>query len=162
MATTIRAIRATPVTVPLEAAILHSNGAHWGRFVRTVVEVETDDGYLGLGEMGGGGEDAARAFAALGEYLRGHEVFRLEAMRYAICNPTASLYNNRTQLHAALEFACLDIIGKKLNVPVYQLLGGKVRDEVGFASYLFFRYADAWTREGEVRTIDQLSRMPGR
>ena len=89
--TRISAIRATPVTVPLEGTILHSNGAHWGRFVRTVVEVETDDGYLGLGEMGGGGEDAARAFAALGEYLRGHEVFRLEAMRFAICNPTASL-----------------------------------------------------------------------
>ena len=34
------------------------NGAHWGRFVRTIVEVETDDGIVGLGEMGGGGEDA--------------------------------------------------------------------------------------------------------
>ena len=41
------AIRATPVTVPLEAPLLHSNGAHWGRFVRTVVEVETADGYVG-------------------------------------------------------------------------------------------------------------------
>ena len=37
--------------------------------------------------------------------------FALEAMRFKFCNPTASLYNNRTQLHAALEFACLDIIG---------------------------------------------------
>ena len=54
-ATTIASIRATPVTVPLEAPLLHSNGAHWGRFVRTIVEVETADGYLGLGEMGGGG-----------------------------------------------------------------------------------------------------------
>ena len=42
-------IRATPVTVPLQAPLLHSNGAHWGRFVRTIVEVETDDGYVGLG-----------------------------------------------------------------------------------------------------------------
>ena len=154
--TRISAIRATPVTVPLEATILHSNGAHWGRFVRTVVEVETDDGYLGLGEMGGGGEDAARAFAALGEYLRGHEVFRLEAMRFAICNPTASLYNNRTQLHAAIEFACLDIIGQKLRVPVHALLGGKLRDAVEFASYLFFRYRDPASGVGEVRTPEQL------
>ncbi len=128
--TTISAIRATPVTVPLEAPIRHSNGAHWGRFVRTIVEVETADGYVGLGEMGGGGEDAARAFAALAGYLRGHDVFRLEAMRFAICNPTASLYNNRTQLHAAIEFACLDIIGQKLGVPVHAILGGKLRDEV--------------------------------
>ena len=50
-------ISSTPVTVPLEAPLLHSNGAHWGRFVRTIVEVETNDGYVGLGEMGGGGED---------------------------------------------------------------------------------------------------------
>ena len=44
MPTTIAAIRATPVTVPLEAPLRHSNGAHWGRFVRTIVEVETSDG----------------------------------------------------------------------------------------------------------------------
>jgi len=155
-ATAIAAIRATPVTVPLEAPLLHSNGAHWGRFVRTIVEVETSDGYVGLGEMGGGGEDAARAFAALAEYLRGHDVFRLEAMRFAICNPTASLYNNRTQLHAAIEFACLDIIGQKLGVPVHALLGGKLRDEVEFASYLFFRYDDPGSGRGEVRTAEQL------
>jgi glucarate dehydratase len=155
-ATTIAAIRATPVTVPLEAPLLHSNGAHWGRFVRTVVEVETADGYVGLGEMGGGGEDASRAFAALADYLRGHDVFRLEAMRFAICNPTASLYNNRTQLHAAIEFACLDIMGQKLGVPVHALLGGKLRDTVPFASYLFFRYANPATGRGEVRTAAQL------
>ena len=155
-ASTIARIRATPVTVPLEAPLLHSNGAHWGRFVRTIVEVETADGYLGLGEMGGGGEDATRAFAALEGYLTGHDVFRLEAMRFAICNPTASLYNNRTQLHAAIEFACLDIIGQKLGVPVHALLGGKLRDEVEFASYLFFRYANPDTGEGEVRTAEQL------
>ena len=80
-ATTIARLRATPVTVPLEAPIRHSNGAHWGRFVRTIVEVETADGYVGLGEMGGGGEDAARAFAGLESYLAGHDVFALEALR---------------------------------------------------------------------------------
>ena len=154
--TTIADIRATPVTVPLEAPLLHSNGAHWGRFVRTIVEVETSDGYVGLGEMGGGGEDATRAFTGLLSYLRGHDVFSLEAMRFAICNPTASLYNNRTQLHAALEFACLDIMGQKLGVPVHVLLGGKVRDAVEFATYLFFRYANPETGQGEVRTPEQL------
>lgn len=156
MPTTIARITATPVTVPLEAPLRHSNGAHWGRFVRTIVEVETADGYVGLGEMGGGGEDATRAFAALQSYLRGHDVFRLEALRLSICNPTASLYNNRTQLHAAIEFACLDIIGQKLGVPVHALLGGKLRDRVEFASYLFFRYANSASGEGEVRTPEQL------
>ena len=149
-------IRATTVTVPLHAPLRHSNGAHWGRFVRTLVEVETDDGLIGLGEMGGGGESAESAFRQLKTYLVGHNPFELEAMRFKICNPTASLYNNRTQLHAALEFACLDIMGKFLNVPVYDLLGGKVRDTVGFASYLFFRYPHAQTGASEVRTVDQL------
>jgi glucarate dehydratase len=154
--TRIARIRATPVTVPLEAPLRHSNGAHWGRFVRTLVEVETDDGYIGLGEFGGGGETASAAVEGLIGLLRGHDVFRLESMRFAICNPTASLYNNRTQMHAALEFACLDIMGKKLGVPVAELLGGRVRDSVEFASYLFFRYADPRTGEGEVRTPEQL------
>jgi glucarate dehydratase len=154
--TRIARIRATPVTVPLEAPLRHSNGAHWGRFVRTLVEVDTDDGYVGLGEFGGGGETATAAVEGLLPLLKGHDVFRLEAMRFAVCNPTASLYNNRTQMHAALEFACLDIMGQKLGVPVCDLLGGRVRDAVEFASYLFFRYPDERTGEGEVRTPEQL------
>jgi glucarate dehydratase len=155
-ATRIERIRATPVTVPLEAPLRHSNGAHWGRFVRTLVEVETSDGYVGLGEFGGGGEAATQATESLIAYLRGHDVFRLESMRFAICNPTASLYNNRTQVHAAIEFACLDIIGQKLGVPVSEFLGGRVRDSVEFASYLFFRYPDRAGGEGEVRSAAQL------
>jgi glucarate dehydratase len=149
-------IRATTVTVPLEAPLRHSNGAHWGRFVRTIVEVETDTGVIGLGEMGGGGESAEASFRALKSYLAGHDPFELEAMRFKICNPTASLYNNRTQLHAALEFACIDIIGKTLGVPAYDVLGGKMRDEVPFASYMFFRHANQDTGQGEIRTADQL------
>src|SRR5690606_33825750 len=105
-------IRATTVAVPLEAPLRHSNGAHWGRFVRTIVEVESDDGLIGLGEMGGGGESAEAAFRALLPYLRDHDPFQLEALRFKIANPTASLYNNRTQLLAAVEFACLDLIGQ--------------------------------------------------
>ena len=140
----------------MEAALLHASGAHWGRFVRTIVEVETDDGYLGLGEMGGGGESAEVAFTGLKAYLVGHDPFALEALRFKISNPTAGLYNSRTQLHAALEFACLDIVGQKLGVPVYNLLGGKLRDAVPFASYLFFRYANPDTRGDEVRTAEQL------
>jgi len=154
--TTIAAIRATPVTIPLEAPLLHSNGAHWGRFVRTIVEVETADGCVGLGELGGGGESATAAVTGLLPYLAGHDVFDLEALRFKICNPTASLYNNRTQVHAAIEFACLDIMGQKLGVPVHDLLGGKLRQDVPFASYLFFRYANTASGEGEVRTPEQL------
>jgi glucarate dehydratase len=152
----IRDLRATTVTVPLEAPLRHGNGAHWGRFVRTIVEVEADNGLVGLGEMGGGGESAEAAFRGLKEYLVGHDPFRLEDLRLKICNPTASLYNNRVQLHAAIEFACLDLIGKRLKVPVCEFLGGRLRDVVPFASYLFFRLPDPQSGRGEVRTVDQV------
>ena len=64
--------------------------------------------------MGGGGESAEAAFRALKPYLVGHDPARLEEMRFRIGNPTASLYNNRTQMLAALEFACLDILGQEM------------------------------------------------
>jgi glucarate dehydratase len=149
-------IRATPVTVPLEAPLRHANGCHWGRFVRTIVEVESDDGLVGLGEMGGGGESATAAFRGLKEYLVGRNPARLEEMRFLIANPTASLYNNRTQLLAALEFACLDLLGQKWGVAVSEILGGRLRDRVPFASYLFFRYPHPRTLAGEVRSSAQL------
>ncbi|WP_460661136.1 enolase C-terminal domain-like protein [Kribbella swartbergensis] len=148
-------VRATTVTVPLEAPLRHSNGAHWGRFVRTVVEVEADNGLIGLGEMGGGGQSAEAAVTGLKAYLVGHDPARTEALRWMLANPTASLYNNRTQLLAAIEFACLDLQGKHLGVPVHELLGGKVRDKVPFASYLFFRHP-ADDGSGEIRTAEQL------
>jgi len=152
----IKDVRATTVTVPLEAPLRHANGVHWGRFVRTIVEVETDNGLIGLGEMGGGGESAEATFRAMKAYLVGHDPARLEQMRFLIANPTASLYNNRTQVLAALEFACLDILGQAWGVPISEILGGRVRDRVKFASYCFFRYANAKDGRGEVRTIEQM------
>jgi glucarate dehydratase len=149
-------VRAFTVTVPLHAALRHANGCHWGRFVRTIVEVETDNGLVGLGEMGGGGESAEAQFRSLGVYLKGHDPARLEEMRFRIANPTASLYNNRTQMLAALEFACLDILGQAWGVPVHTILGGKLRDRVPFASYCFWRYGREENGEGEVRTAEQL------
>jgi glucarate dehydratase len=149
-------VRAFTVTVPLHAALRHANGCHWGRFVRTIVEVETDNGLVGLGEMGGGGESAEAQFRSLATYLKGHDPARLEEMRFRIANPTASLYNNRTQMLAALEFACLDILGQAWGVPVHAILGGKLRDRVPFASYCFWRYGREESGDGEVRTAEQL------
>jgi glucarate dehydratase len=149
-------IKATTVSVPLEAPLRHANGCHWGRFVRTIVEIETDEGLTGLGEMGGGGESAEAAFHALRPYLLGRDPSRIEELRFLIANPTASLYNNRTQILAAIEFACLDILGQRWETPISEILGGRLRDRVPFASYLFFRYSSSKNSSGEVRTIDQL------
>ncbi len=149
-------IRATTVTVPLEAPIRHAHGAHWGRFVRTIVEVETDEGLLGVGEMGGGGESAEAAVAAMKDYLVGHDPANLEAMRWKIANPTAGLYNSRLQIHAALEFACLDILGKATGLRACDLLGGALRESVPFASYLFYRYPNEETGAGGEETAEEM------
>lgn len=149
-------IKATTVAVPLEAPIRHANGCHWGRFIRTIVEVETDEGITGLGEMGGGGESAEAAFTSLKPYLLGHDPLQLESLYWKICNPTAALYNNRTQLHAAIEFACIDIIGKQLNIRACDLLGGAMREKVSFASYLFFRYPHEQNGLGGEETVDEM------
>lgn len=149
-------IKPTTVTVPLEAPLRHANGCHWGRFVRTIIELETDEGLVGLGELGGGGESAEAVITALKTYLVGHDPARLEELRFRIANPTASLYNNRTQILAAIEFACLDLLGQKWGVPVCDILGGRLRDRVPFAGYLFFRYANSQNGSGEVRTAEQL------
>lgn len=132
-------LRATTVAVPLEAPLRHAGGAHWGRFVRTIVEVVTDTGIIGLGELGGGGESAEASVRSLLPYLKGHDPLQLEQLRWKIMNPTASLYNNRLQVHAAIEMACMDAAGKHLGIRACDLIGGAVRETVPFASYLFYR-----------------------
>src|ERR1051325_1568995 len=128
-------IRAATVTVPLEAPLRHAKGCHWGRFVRTIVEIETDTGFVGLGEMGGGGESAIATVLALKGLLIGRDPARLEEVRFVLANPPASLYNNRPRVVAAREFACLDLLGQAWGVPVCDILGGRLRHRVPFASH---------------------------
>src|SRR6266496_3968839 len=68
--------------------MVHANGGHWGRCGRTIVEGETDDGRVGLGELGGGGEAATAAVLGLKPYLVGRDPARLEGRRFVIANPT--------------------------------------------------------------------------
>ena len=79
------------------------------------MEIEADNGLVGLGEMGGGGESAVAGIRALKSYLVGRDPAQLEEMRFVLANPTASLYNNRTQMAAAIEspaWTCLDRRGE--------------------------------------------------
>ena len=48
----------------MEAPLGHAAGAHWGRFVHTIVGIETEDGLVVLGGMGGVGESAEAAVLA--------------------------------------------------------------------------------------------------
>jgi glucarate dehydratase len=108
-------LTATTVTVPLEAPLRHSNGAHWGRFVRTIVEVFTDTGLVGLGEMGGGGQSAELAFQGLKPYLLGHDPFELEALRWKIAMRTTVIQVGQagspsSPVRTTLRLACVRAI----------------------------------------------------
>lgn len=149
-------IRATTIAMPLEAPLRHAGGAHWGRFIRTVVEVVTDNNIVGLGELGGGGESAEAAVRGLLPYLKGHDPLQLEQLRWKIMNPTASLYNNRLQIHAAIEMACMDAAGKHLGIRACDLLGGAVREKVPFASYIFYRLPNEKTGAGGETSPDEI------
>jgi len=149
-------VRATTVAIPLEAPLRYAQGVHPGRLIRTLVEVDTDEGVTGLGEIGGSGASSDALIAALRDRVLGHDPMSSERLRWVAYNPVeGAFYEDLTQGFAAIEFACLDLQGRELGVPVHALLGGKVRDRVPFASYLFFRHpADDGT--GEIRTPDQL------
>lgn len=149
-------IKATTIALPLEAPLRHAHGAHWGRFVRTIVEVVTDEGLSGWGELGGGGEAAEALVEGLVPYLKGHDPLQLEQLRWKIMNPVAGLYNNRMQVHAAIEMACMDVAGKYLGVRACDLIGGALREEIPFASYLFYRYPGDGTGRGGETTAEQV------
>ncbi|QOR71810.1 glucarate dehydratase [Ruania alkalisoli] len=129
-------VRARTVAVPTTGMLRHSSGVHPGYLMRTIIEVITDEGIVGLGEVGGG--DQRGAIEKLKPRVIGRDPFHLEMIKTAVLRSVYYLSNAR--LYAALEIACLDIQGKALGRPVSDLLGGRVRDELPFIAYVFWRY----------------------
>ena len=72
--------------------------------------------------------------------------------------------------YSAFEVAFLDLQAQYLKVPLVDLLGGAVRDEIPFSAYLFFKYAehidspykaDAWGEAlNEEQIVAQARRAP--
>ncbi len=140
----ITELRVTPLAVP-DPPLRNSWGVHEPFALRTLVELVTDEGLVGLGETYGG-EAMVRALQNAARHVVGADPYQLEPLRRLINNP---------RVYAPIEVACLDLIGKATGRPVCDLLGGRVRDRVEFAAYLFFKYAgdDEW---GEVLTPEQM------
>jgi glucarate dehydratase len=141
-------LKTTPVTVPMEAPLRWSLGVERGT-TRTILEMETDEGIVGLGETYGGAS-TARALQSLKEMVLGTDPFEFEKTLKKLQVFCIS-YETFVAPHvtAALDMACLDIVGKALNRPVCSLLGGKHRDRVPFAAYLFYRYPSSDGKGGE-------------
>jgi glucarate dehydratase len=132
-------LNARTVLVPIEAPLRHSTGVHPGRFIRTIIEISTDEGITGLGEVGGG--DQRGALMKLRPRIIGEDPFNLERIKQKTLRQIYYLSNAR--LYAAIEIACLDIQGKATGRPVSDLLGGRLRDRIRFSAYLFYRYSEA-------------------
>ena len=146
-------IRWTRAFIPIEAPLRYSVGSHPG-FSRIIIEVETDEGITGLGECYTG---AAREgqLADLRPLLIGQDPMNLERIRWKVAAPSSVKLFGFVLGFAGIEFALLDIQGKALNRSVCDLLGGRIRDEVPFAAYLFYRYANE-NGLGEISNITQM------
>ncbi|MCY4069736.1 MAG: glucarate dehydratase [Chloroflexi bacterium] len=142
-------VRITPIAVA-DPPLLNAAGLHAPYALRIVLELVSDDGLSGWGEIPG--SEAARAaldYAA--ERIIGVDPWQLNDI-FATLNALAeedergdSPWDQRTWVHvrSAIEVACYDLVGKSCGRPVVDLLGGAARDRVPFAAYLFYKHEGA-------------------
>ncbi|MCW8381342.1 glucarate dehydratase family protein [Streptomyces justiciae] len=155
---TIADVRLTPILVA-DPPLLNTQGVHQPYTPRLIVEVETADGVVGVGETYGDTKylELARPFA---EKLIGRQVSDLNGL-FTVADEVAvddarvsgqvdvgglrgvqTADKLRLSVVSGFEVACLDALGKALGLPVHALLGGKVRDAVEYSAYLFYKWAD--------------------
>ncbi|WP_128545476.1 glucarate dehydratase family protein [Larkinella soli] len=148
----IREFIVTPIAV-VDPPLLNAAGLHAPYALRTILELITDDGISGISEIPGN-RSTDEALEAAGKLLVGRDVFQLSEIRQVLTQnfgkETAAErgltpWDQRKLVHifSAVEVACLDIIGKVVGRPVVDLLGGRMRDRVPFAAYLFYKYKGA-------------------
>ena len=137
-------VKVTTLAVP-DPPLRNSWGVHEPYALRNLVEVETDEGLVGLGETSGG-EAMAQEIRGAARRVVGADPFQIERLRLLVGNPRA---------FAPIEVACLDVIGRETGRPVHDVLGGRFRDRVEFSAYLFYKYAgdDPW---GEVMSPERM------
>ena len=111
----------------IQTAEVHGHG--YSLFVR----IHTDEGITGTGECIHGGDGVSLLVARMADELRGQnplDVDRLfELLRRRFLFDGAMAGNVVTAI-TGIEIALWDLAGKALNLPVYQLLGGKFRDRI--------------------------------
>lgn len=119
----------------IKTFVCHAYRTNW-----VFVKVMTDSGLYGVGEatLEYREPTVVQAIMELERYLVGKDPHNIEAFWHDACRD--AYWRGGVVLMSALagvEMALWDIKGKDLGVPVYKLLGGKVRDSVKC-------YANGW------------------
>lgn len=144
--------------------IRSSYGLHAPYALRNVLELISDDGVVGITETYGG-EAPARALEELRGQIVGADPWRLTGFLLPMVEgegsdlersqtyhvPGENPLDATTRTYAAVEVACLDLIGKSVGQPVCDLIGGRVRDEVPFSAYPFYKHAGGGGEGDDVR-----------
>ncbi len=103
------------------------------------VKVETDEGLVGWGEASLEWKTRAvvGAIQDLAPFILGEDPRRIEHL-YQIMYRQPFFRPGIVGMSAisGIEMACWDILGQSLGVPLYQLLGGRVRDQVRLYDHL--------------------------
>ena len=135
----------TPVAVA-DPPLLNAAGLHAPYVLRIVLELVSEDGLSGWSEIPGS-ETTRHALEQASAHLIGRDPWQLNdifAALDSLARPDdrgAAPWDQRTRVHvqSAIEVACYDLMGKSVGRPVVDLLGGKARDRVPFAAYLFYK-----------------------
>ena len=125
------------VNLPLVTGYRWASGVYLGA-TKGIVEVRTDEGITGWGETSTV-EQADIVAHDFAPRLIGIDPANIEDC-YRRCIPEIrTLLNTHdsglVKAFGGLELALWDIKGKSLHLPVYSLLGGPVRREIGFSEY---------------------------
>lgn len=136
----IRRVRATPVNIPFTAPYVFSHGSVKS-LTKTIVEVETDEGITGLGEVADG--DRSADVMKMGERLAGIDVREITtAERRCLPGIRYTPWGNVVAARRAfggIEMAMWDARARAEEVPLHVLLGGAVRTEIALSEYFGYR-----------------------
>ncbi len=102
----------------------------WDKWL--IIKIKCEDGTIGIGEGGvhGWQKPTKTAVEVMTDYLIGKDPFLIEHHYQFLYRSSHFMGSIIQGALSAIDIALWDIKGKKLNLPIYELLSGKTRDKV--------------------------------